>query len=88
MHMLSTHLESQYTKHIHVTGRHSSSVGQLEALRVNQLGGSPMEEPIDFYPWNGAWNGGRSKVGDPDTSISVDEDISLDKREWVVSGVV
>jgi hypothetical protein len=43
-----THLPSQYTKCIYVSGCRGPGVGQSEALRFNQFRGSAVEEPIDF----------------------------------------
>ena len=87
MHTPPTHLPSQYTKSIHVTGRLCSSVGQSKALRVDQFWGNSVGEPIDLYPWDGEWNGGRSKASNANTPVCVDEYISLDQNERAVPGV-
>jgi hypothetical protein len=47
-----------------------------------------VEEPIDFCPWHGGWNGGHSKTGHTNMSVGVDEDIGLDKRERIILRVV
>jgi hypothetical protein len=88
MHTPPTHLPSQYAKSVHVTSRRGSSVGQSKALRVDQLWGSSVGEPIDLYPRGGGRNGGRSKAGNADTSVGAYEDTGLDKRERVIPGMV
>jgi hypothetical protein len=52
-------------------------------LRVDQLRGSTVEEPIDVYPRHDGWNGSCPKASNTDVSVSVDEDVGLGERECV-----
>ena len=80
----STHLPSQDAKRVHVTGRRSPGISQLEALGVNQFRSRAMEEPVDIYPWHSGWEEGCSETCDPGMSARVDEDICLNECEWVI----
>ena len=83
IHAHPTHLPCDDPERVNVACLRDFGARKSEALRVDQFGGSTVEELIDVYPWQGGRNRGCSEAGNTDMSTSVDEDVGLDEYEPV-----